>query len=149
MKFLSKVKEGGKLNEGISKEIRAYLVHNEGKHIEIEMKRKTSVSASQYGYLYAVVYPKLTVWINDLHQTNYGSDDIDLMMKLKFWYDEIIDIDTGEITKIPKFKHKMNKEEMSIFIDKIIKWCFEMFELIVPPPIQDYDYEYSVSYEIQ
>jgi hypothetical protein len=146
MKFGCKVKEG-RVTEGVSKEIRACILHNEGKHIEIEIKRKSNVTQAQYGYLYAVIYPRIKVYINDLHQENYIENDIDIMMKLKFWYDSIIDIDTGEVTKIPKYKHKMNKEEMSKYIDNIIKWCLEFLNLDIPQPVEGYDYEYSMSYD--
>jgi hypothetical protein len=145
MKWGCKVKDG-RVSDGVSKEIRAYFLHNEGRHIEIEAKLKSNVTMAQYGYLYAVVYPKIAVYVNDLHQENYGNDDIDTMMKLNFWFDKIIDIETGEVQKVPKFKHKMNKEEMSIFIDKIIKWSAEFLQLVIPSPIEGYDYEYQMSY---
>ena len=54
-------------------------------------------------------------------------DDIDTLMKLRFWYEEVIDFETGQITKVPKRKREMSKKEMTEYIENISNFVREYF----------------------
>lgn len=124
--------------------IALYLESNNNRNIEFEMKQCSKVSSSQYGYLFAAVYPVMSTDLSELYGEKLDPYDVDLMMKLKFWNKKTIDYETGELHTIPNTKTKMNKGEMAVFIDNVIKWCSDKGIVISEPYNPEIEYEYAV-----
>ena len=95
--------------------------HN-GQVLRIEIKRNTQKTLKQYGYLFGVVYPIIANAIKELDGQVVSIDEVDLMMKSKFWNTLLIDPDNNEILRLPNLKRKMNKAELVVFIDDVINW---------------------------
>jgi hypothetical protein len=146
LKVKAKVKDCH-LPKKVRENIAEYLKYNNGKDIDIEIKRSSKVTQSQYGYLYAVVYPVIASWLTETQGQIFDVYDVDDMMKIKFHNLKSIDIDTGEVHTIPNSKTKMNKGLMMQFIDNIINWCNDK-DLIIPEPYNpnlEYDYVFTES----
>lgn len=146
LKVKAKV-NNGHLPAKVRQSIAHYLEHNNGKDIDIELKRSSKVTQSQYGYLFAVIFPVIANWLTETQGEKYDVYDVDLMMKLKFHNLKSIDVDTGEVHTIPNSKTKMNKGLMMQFIDNIINWCNEK-DLVIPEPYNpnnEYDFVFTES----
>lgn len=128
----------------IRQQIAQYLESNNNKNLQLEIKIQSKVSSSQYGYLFAVVYPVMSADLSELYGEKLDIYDIDLMMKLKFWNKKAIDYDTGELHTIPNTKTAMNKGEMAVFIDSVIKWCSDKDIIISEPYNDENEYDYAI-----
>ena len=52
-------------------------------------------------------------------------------MKLRFWYEEVVDFETGQITKVPKRKREMSKAQMTEYIENISNFVNDYFGITV------------------
>ena len=133
MKVSSKIK-GGKPHPLISAMIKKYLEANEGRNLTIEIKDSSPTRLAQYGYLHGICYPILIMGFKITNDVVLSLEDVDTVMKLRFWFEEILEPLTGELTKIPKRKRDMNRSEMSEFIQRCIGFGSEYLGVEIPPP---------------
>jgi hypothetical protein len=121
MKVSAKV-NNGRLPKVISEQIRKRLEASEGKFLSIEIKQERPISLQQYGFLYGVIYPVIRSGIEAYTGETFSIEDVDQMMKLKFLFSEIIDFETGEITKVLDRKSKLNKSELADYITNVMQF---------------------------
>lgn len=129
MKLLTKI-QNGKMPDNSKELIRRELSGKTG-YISIEIKQVGEDKVRQYGYLYGYLYMFVRAGIKGATGDVLSLDDIDTLMKLRFWYEEVIDFETGQITKIPKRKREMSKKEMTEFIENICNFVNEYFGIVV------------------
>lgn len=117
----------------VSKLIREKLAENNGKTVRIQITESNGDKLNQYGFLYGAVYPILRKALQDLHGGSVSIQDIDLLMKLRFWYIEVPDFETGEIAKIPNTKTRMTKAQMNEYIENVLNFAAEYLNVHIEP----------------
>ena len=100
-------------------------------YFSIEIKQVQEDKFRQYGYLYGYLYMIVKAGIKDATGDVLSLEDIDTLMKLRFWYESVIDFETGEITKVPKRKREMSKAQMTEYIENISNFVNDYFGITV------------------
>lgn len=129
MKILTKI-QNGKMPDNSKELIRRELSGKNG-YVSIEIKQVGDDKVRQYGYLYGYLYMFVRAGIKGATGDVLSLEDIDTLMKLRFWYEEVIDFETGQITKVPKRKREMSKKEMIEYIENICNFVNEYFGIVV------------------
>ena len=129
MKILTKI-TNGKMPDNSKELIRRELSGKSG-YVSIEIKGVHEDKVRQYGYLYGYLYMFVRAGIKGATGDVLSLEDIDTLMKLRFWYEEVIDFETGQITKIPKRKREMSKKEMTEYIENICNFVNDYFGITV------------------
>ena len=115
------------------KRLQTDLLKFKGCTVEIIIKKKNRRSNQQNRYLFGVVYKEIEVRLREL-----GNDiDVEGVHEFcKFEFNEVkIFGEGGEvISKKGGSTTEMNKEEMSIYVDKIILWAATFLEIRIPLP---------------
>lgn len=124
MELYAKIKDG-KLTAEASQLVRQFLNDRNGKTVRIEITETGEEKLQQYGFLYGAVYPLLQKGIKDVTGENASIEDIDTLMKMRFWYTEIIDFETGQVTRLPNQKRKMNKSELAEYTENVLNFASE------------------------
>lgn len=129
MKILTKI-QNGKMPDN-SKELIRHELSGKSGYVSIEIKSVHEDKVRQYGYLYGYLYMFVRAGIKGATGDVLSLEDIDTLMKLRFWYEEIPDFETGQITKIPKRKREMSKKEMTEYIENICNFVNDYFGIVV------------------
>jgi hypothetical protein len=122
----------GKLKLSSEKRFKADLANLKDGQYELLLRRKNRRSEPQNRYLWGVVYQEIRIRLKELGN-DFTSEEIHELMKLKFNPVPLV-LSGGEIEQIGGSTAKMNKEEMSIYLDKIFLWCAEFLEIDIPSP---------------
>ena len=110
-----------------------------GRYKVIVEKEHNKASQLQFGYLYGVVYPiALKEYVNLGNEDITTIEQLDYFFKQKFANVEVIDRETGEITKLPQSKAQFKTVDEMVYQDKIIAWCNEWLGTDIPPPDKNY-----------
>jgi hypothetical protein len=129
-------------NDHVTKQARELIAQELTKHngqvLKIEIKRNTQKTLKQYGYLFGVVYRIIRQSIKDTEGQDMLIDELDLMMKLKFWHTTIIDPENHEIIRVPNLKRKMNRAELAVFIEDVMNWGSACFNIEKYPSSDDF-----------
>jgi hypothetical protein len=129
-------------NDHVTNQARELIAQELTKHnghvLKIEIKRNTQKTLKQYGYLFGVVYKIIRQAIKETDGQNIADDELDLMMKLKFWHTTIIDPETQEIIRVPNLKRKMNRAELAVFIEDVMNWGTACFNIEKYPSADDF-----------
>lgn len=124
-----------KLNNGVmpdnSKELIRRGLSGKSGYVSIEIKQVGEDKVRQYGYLYGYLYMLVRAGIKGATGDVLGLEDIDTLMKLRFWYEEVVDFETGQITKVPKRKREMSKAQMTEYIENISNFVNDYFGITV------------------
>jgi len=133
LEFYGTVKNG-KISKRTSMDIKEYIESLEGKRVMITVDRvKKSRSAQQNAYLHLMLNI-LKEGINDLGNT-FSMIQIKEMMKYKFLKIEEVNEDTGEIIgERIKGTAELTTVEMSEFVNNVIEYAREEFNLTIPLP---------------
>lgn len=137
MKLLSTV-IGGNLAEIARTLIKGELQKNEGGAVSIEIKKHSTASLQQWGYLYGIVYPVAAKFFEEEQGEKFSIKDVDHFLKEKFWYEirPVQGVESIKWVKTPKDKKQMNKGELGAYIDAVILFL-EEYGCLVPPPVKD------------
>ena len=110
-----------------------------GRYKVVVEKEYNKASELQFGYLYGVVYPiALKAYVETGSEDITTIDQLDIYFKQKFAGVEIVDRETGEITKLPPSKAEFKTVDEMVYQDKIIAWCNEWLGTDIPPPDKNY-----------
>ena len=134
-KFMVQCKiSGGKLNGYASEAIRKFIESNEGKNIEVVIKRKRAKrSDRQNRYYWGVVIPIVHGEFRNLGH-NLNPEEVHFFLKQKFNYKMVCSPDGELIGEVPKSTAELNKHEFMEYIDKVIQWAAEILNITIPQP---------------
>jgi len=123
-----------KLPQKHSDEIKKFIEANDGKMINIVIKRaKSKRSDNQNRYYWGVIIPILTEAFKDLgHRIN--KDECHHVLKSMFNYKDLANQDGEFVAKIGQSTAGLNKTEFIEYIDKIIEWSAEILNIQIPLP---------------
>lgn len=126
MELIFDINEDGFIPKDTSLLIKKWLMKNKGKKCRLSIKEHSPTNIGHFLYIEKVVYPILRDKINFVQGENLSTKDVDLMMRLKFWYSEEKN-EKGKIIKKPRSKSEMTVEEMTIFVEKCKHFGNEYF----------------------
>src|SRR4030066_1560318 len=134
-KFISVVKNG-KFQPSITKSILKVIEGKDGKKFIITIEKlsaKRSLAQNAYLHLLFTIFKD---GLNDLGN-DFSMERVKSLCKAKFALRDEVNEATGEIIgQYIQDTHDMNKEELNIFIENIIRWAADYFHIVLPYPNQ-------------
>jgi len=128
--LISSVK-GGKLQPTVTKQLLHILSGLEGKKVVITIEKLTAKRSLQQNKYMHLLFSIFTESLNELGN-NFTTKEVKELCKAKFALVDVANEQTGEILgQRIKATSEMNKEELGIFIDKVIQWASE-FNIKLP-----------------
>lgn len=101
--------------------------------VEISITRVDSKKTNpQLSYFYGIVLPIVKQALEDLEGSSFTKDEVVWILKDRFFYEEIRYGD--EFTKVHLSLSKAKKEEVRVFIDKVINFATEILGVEIPIP---------------
>lgn len=101
--------------------------------IVFEIKKRGKRSNRQNRYYFGVVVPEITRRLRELGN-DVNSDVVHEYLKGRFNTTRIVIEATGEAMDVPKSTTELNKEEFAAYVDRIIQFCAESLDIVIPPP---------------
>jgi len=128
--LISSVK-GGELQPTVTKQLLHILGGLEGKKVIITIEKLTAKRSLQQNKYMHLLFSIFTESLNELGN-NFTTKEVKELCKAKFTLVDVANEHTGEILgQRVKGTSEMNKEELGIFIDKVIQWASE-FNIKLP-----------------
>lgn len=101
--------------------------------VTVEPRRNTR-SIPQNRYLWGVLYPIAAKSLSEVWGERVSIEDTHLFFRLKFWYVERVDVETAEITKLPKSTTQMSTMDMMMYQDECRQWISQYLSVNIPEP---------------
>lgn len=101
--------------------------------VELTVKAKNQRSSTQNRYLWGVVYKEVEIRLKQLGN-DVNPDVVHDFLKGKFNRVEVIGNGGEVIDYIGDSTKKMNKEQFSIYVGKIIEWAADFLNITIPLP---------------
>lgn len=127
----------GKLSGYASEILTKFVKNNEGKNVEVVVRRKRAKrSDNQNRYYWGVIIPIIhSELVNLGHRLN--SEEVHFFLKQKFNYKTVATKEGELIGEIPQSTATLNKLEFMEYVDKIIQWSAEILNVTIPQPTND------------
>ena len=139
--FYGSVSKTGILTIANRKRLQDDLLRFKEFDIECCIKKRNRRSNPQNRYLFGVVYKEIEVRLRELGN-DMDVDEIHEFCKSEFNEVEIIG-DGGEVIgKKGGSTTDMNKDDMGVYIDKIIFWCADFLSISIPLPNTDLTFKF-------
>jgi hypothetical protein len=137
-------KKDGKPVVTNSKGLWAYVMALKGEEFQItvEPKKKTR-SSQQNRYMHGVVYPLAAKGLSDAFGYPVSLEETHHFFRAKFWFREMVDMETGEITKIPRSTTEMDTTDMMGYTDAIRAFCANYLGTTIPEPNEQVEMEFN------
>jgi hypothetical protein len=133
--YISKVHDDGTLQKNVSKQIRQQLLSLVGQSVIIEIsKKRKQRSVVQNGYYWGVVVQFFKDGALDMWGEHLDSEQCHEYLKTNCNYKELINTNTGEVTKMPQSTKDTNTLEFEEYLDRCRKFIYEYFNIVVPLP---------------
>jgi hypothetical protein len=101
--------------------------------VEISITRVDAKKTNpQLAYFYGVVLPIIKAALEDLEGTSFTKEEVMWILKDRFFFEEVRYGD--KFTKIHLSLSKGKKDEVRIFIEKVINFASEILGVEVPTP---------------
>ena len=124
----------GKLPTSVKRDIQQFLLENEGKLIELTLKKARSKrSEQQNSYYWAAVIPIIRQALKDLGH-KLTAEDTHFFLKQKFHFKRIANADGVDIGEVAQSTTTMTKTEFCEYIDNIAQWSAEILNIVIPEP---------------
>jgi hypothetical protein len=111
---------------------------------EVSVKRLNRRSLPQNAYIHGVLFPEFRKALNevgyDAVQTNEQAKEI---AKKMFLTVTIPNVNTGEVIEYTRHTSELSKEEMTIFIEAVIKFTAENMNYIIPYPGESLQFNFD------
>jgi len=99
----------------------------------VDISKKNKRSKPQNAYYWGVCITLVRKGFEDLgHEIN--SEEVHEFLKGRFNFKEVINEDTGEVLQVPLSTTRLNKEQFSIYIEKIQRFAVEFLNIQIPNP---------------
>lgn len=134
--YYGSVTETGILNIPHRKRLQDELRQFKGSSVTITIKKKNTRSNKQNAFLWGVVYKEIELELKRLGN-DVTPEEIHEMCKESFNSIDIVGPGGEIIGKKGGSTAKMNKDEMSVYWDKIILWTATYLEITIPLPESD------------
>lgn len=99
--------------------------------IEINITRSDSKKTNpQLAYFFGIILPIIKERIEDLEGTSFTKEEIIMILKDRFFYEELYF--EGEFKKVPLSLSKAKKDEVRKFIANVIEFATEILDVEIP-----------------
>ena len=109
-----------------------------GKYKLIVEKYYNKASDSQFGWLYACVYPLSLVALIDAGYEFTTIEQVDVFWKAMFANKEVVNRESGEVLKIPLSKGEFLTVDQMTYCNSIRDYCAEYLGMTIPDPDVNY-----------
>ncbi len=133
IQYFGTVSKTGILTIPNRKRLQADLKQFSGCSVEISIRKKNRRTNPMNRYYHGVIVKDIQVELNRLGN-DFSSDEVHELLKEMFNPIDIIGPGGEVIGKKGGSTAKMNKEEMSVYWDKIILWAAEFLCISIPAP---------------
>lgn len=124
----------GKMTRPAYLQIKEFIAKNEGKHIEINLKKARSKRSDQQNkYMWGVVIPYLQDGFKNIGY-QLSKDEVHQFIKSKFNLIEIVNEKTGEAVAVPLSTTELTKTEFGEYLEKIFQFSAEFLGVVIPSP---------------
>lgn len=131
--YYSKVVDG-KLQGNVSKFIKEELPRFNDKRVEVTIKQISSKRSDQQNRYIHLLFTIFKDSLNDLGN-DFSMQEVKDLCKFKFAKTDVINTNTGELLgERIKGTSEMGKLELAEFVDNVIDWAKEMFNIRLPKP---------------
>lgn len=128
--------QSGKLPTQTKRDIQQFILENEGKLVEITLKKARSKRSEQQNkYYFGAIIPIIRQALRDLGH-KLTAEEVHYFLKQKFHFKRIISPDGVEIGEVPQSTTTMTKTEFIEYIDNISQWAAEILSIEIPQPEQ-------------
>lgn len=124
--------EGGKLHILNRKRLNQDLKDFKPCDVVVIIKKRGKRSLPQNAYYWSCVVKEIQVRLKELGN-DFDADDIHEFLKQKFNKEQVV-TKQGELLEIGKTTTDLNKEEFSIYVDRIREWASDTLEIFIPDP---------------
>jgi len=143
--FISVIKNN-RLQPSVTRNILKLIEGKDGKRYKITLEKisaKRSLAQNNYIHL---LFTLFTEALNELGN-EFSMLTVKELCKTKFpFYVDVVDMSSGEVIgQERKGTHDFTKEEMSIFVDKVIQWAAESFRIKLPYPNEHFELDFDKS----
>lgn len=141
--FISVIKDD-RLQPSVTKGILKVIEGKNGKRFKITIEpfsAKRSLPQNNYIHLLFSIF---TESLNELGN-EFSMETVKELCKTKFpFYEDVVDVSTGEVIgQERKGTRNFTKLEMSVFIDKIIQWAADAFNIKLPYPNENFELDFD------
>lgn len=102
-------------------------------------KRRRSQPANRY--YWGQVIPIIQRGLNDLGH-DLSKEETHVFLTTNFGYSEIVNEDTGEVTRIPAKTSKMDPREFNQYIELVCRFAAEQLHEVIPMPNEQKEIDY-------
>lgn len=114
---------------------------DKGRMIDVAVKTTATKTQPQLGYYWDVILPRLQKGVRE-HGNEMSLAEINQMLNTLFfckvktitWKDKT-GVQHAHILKTPRSKSGASKDEMSQFIDQVIRWANTELGIFIPEPV--------------
>lgn len=131
MIYIATIKEG-KVILANRKRFEADLATLKDGQYELIIRLKNRRSTPQNDYYWGVVIWEIRHRLEQLGN-RFTPDQIHDLLKAKFLAIQVSN-DQGELLEVPGSTSGLNKEEFSLYLDKVIQWASEFLGIEIPEP---------------
>lgn len=122
----------GKMTRPAYLQIKEFIAKNEGKHIEINLKKARSKRSDQQNkYMWGVVIPYLQDGFKNIGY-QLSKDEVHQFIKSKFNLIEIVNEQTGDTVQVPLSTTQLTKTEFGEYLEKIFQFSAEFLGVVIP-----------------
>ena len=126
--FICRVKNG-KFQPNTTKNILKLIGNYENKNLVITIESLSAKRSIQQNKYIHVMFTQFKDSLNELGNS-FTMEEVKALCKAKFALIDVVNESTGEIIgQRIQGTHEMKKDELSIFIDKVITWAADFFNI--------------------
>lgn len=137
-KYRASVDDNGKISKihgvrGFNADLKLFA----GKEIWVEFYKYTkSRTNKQSSYYWAVVVPYVTDYLVEAGWDRYklNTEVVHEFLKEKFLKHDVVNEIDGQILTVTRSTSDLSTVEMAEYIDNINRWCLEFFNVGIPAP---------------
>lgn len=123
--------DGGKLHILNKNRMEDDLRQFKNGDVQIIIKRRGKRSLPQNAYYWGCIIEEIKYNLLD-RGYRHTAEEIHEFLKQKFNYEPIVIEATGERIDIGQSTTEMNKDDFSVYVDRIKEWAAQSLELIIP-----------------
>lgn len=115
---------------------------DKGRAVRVEVKSLASKTTAQLGWYWGIVLPRVQQGLQE-QGNELSLAEVNAFLNDKFFFTEkTVSWKTGknefvQVIRTPRSKSGASKDEMSAFLDKVIRWAAQDLGVFIPSPDEE------------